>query len=209
MTDSQSQAVLTGDLVASAEMAAPALEQAMATLADTAREISTWAGASLRFTRNRGDGWQVCLARPGLDLRAALRFRAALRRENPRWDSRIALARGPVSLGSGDLNSASGEAFVAAGRGLDAIARPALWAHANGGALAAATRLADHLSQGWTQAQARAIAPMLDPEPPTHAAVAARYGITRQAVTQALDAAGYDALATALTLLEAEGAAPR
>ncbi len=50
---------------------------------------------------------------------------------------------------------------------------------------------------------------MLDPEPPTHAAVAARYGITRQAVTQALDAAGYDALATALTLLEAEGAAPR
>lgn len=202
MTRAQNKSVLTGDFVASANMGTTALERAMVLLADTAEAIEGWVGAPLHFTRNRGDGWQVCLAQPACDLRAALLFRAALRRENTGWDSRIALARGQVTLGPGDLNSASGPAFTEAGRALDGIARPALWVHANGGALAANTRLADHISQQWTVAQARAIAPMLHPDPPTHAEVAAKLGITRQAVTQALASAGYDALATALDLIE-------
>ena len=197
-------AVITGDFVASAEIGPAALDAAMRVLAEAAGEMARWAGGPLHFTRNRGDGWQVCLARPGFDLRAALIFRARLRRDTAQWETRAGLARGPVTLGAGDLNSASGPAFVASGRALDAIARPALWAHADGGALAAATRLADHLSQGWTRAQARALAPMLVPDPPTHATVAEALGISRQAVSQALDAAGFDAIATALALIETE-----
>ena len=197
-------AVITGDFVASGTRAPGALDAAMRALGQAADAMATWAGGPLHFTRNRGDGWQVCLAAPRHDLRATLVMRAVLRRDAPGWETRAALARGSVTLGAGDLNSAAGPAFVASGRALDGLARPALWAHADGGALAAATRLADHLSQGWTRAQARALAPMLVPDPPTHATVAEALGISRQAVSQALDAAGFDAIATALALIETE-----
>ena len=57
--------------------------------------------------------------------------------------------------------------------------------------------------RGWTPAQARAVLPMLAPDRPTQEQVAEDSGITRQAVRQALVAAGFPALSTALDLLEA------
>lgn len=76
--------------------------------------------------------------------------------------------------------------------------------HASGGALNALILLADHISQGWTPAQARAIFTMLPPGAGPRRAVAERLGISRQAVDQALHAAGFPAIDAALTQIEGD-----
>lgn len=194
--------ILSGDLVGSTDLDGPALERAFDGLARAAGDIAGWRGAPVRFTRNRGDGWQICLDPPGPGLREALVMRAGLRRLGRDLETRIAIASGPADLpGSGDLNAASGPAFTASGRLLERLEGP-LMGHAAGGALAAATVLADEISAGWTEAQARAVLPMLAPDPPTQAEAAETLGITRQAVRQALVAAGHPALSRALAALE-------
>lgn len=202
MTD---YSVLTGDLVRSSGLSASQLDGAMGTLAAAARRVALWGdGMTIGFSRRGGDGWQMALPVPALDLRCALYLQASLRVTGKRAATRIALARGPGTLpDSGDTNAASGPAFLASGRLLDTLTGPhATMAHAAGGALAAATRLADHICRGWTPAQARALCEMLPPDPPTHAAAAARLGISRQAVDQALTSSGYHALSEALSTLE-------
>ena len=196
-------AVLTGDLVRSTELSRGRLELAMQTLTKAATEADTWHGAPLMFSRNRGDGWQVCLARPALALRTALYLRAALRNSGKDLSTRIAIAVGTGDPGdAGDLNAASGQAFIDSGRALDGLQAPAMMVFADGGAMGAVVRLADCLFQGWTQAQARAVRPMLAPGTLTRREVASATGVTRQAVDQALEAANYPALAEALALVE-------
>jgi hypothetical protein len=104
-----------------------------------------------------------------------------------------------------DANRGHGPAFVASGRLLTEIDGHARMAHASEGALGAATRLADHVAQGWTQAQARAMCEMLVPGAGPRTAAAERLGITRQAVNQALWSAGFPALDAALDMIEAMG----
>ena len=79
---------------------------------------------------------------------------------------------------------------------------PETLAFANGGALGAATRLADYVSAGWTKPQARAMREILWPDRPTHAKIAAELGISRQAVDQNLSSAGASAILDALYLIE-------
>ena len=67
----------------------------------------------------------------------------------------------------------------------------------------AATILADHLVQSWTVVQAQTVAAALAPDSPvTHAQIAETLGKSRQAVTKALKAAGFDHLDLALATLE-------
>src|SRR5690606_33341086 len=87
-------AILTGDLVGSTEKPVAALEQAMQALAETARGISAWTGADTRFTRYRGDGWQIYVAVPGLGLRAALTIIARLRAADAGLATRAAIGIG-------------------------------------------------------------------------------------------------------------------
>lgn len=199
-------AVLTGDLVRSRQLSDAELETAFAALAASAAQIARWAGGPLHLTRNRGDGWQAILTRPTLDLRAALTLCAALAALGPGFGTRIALARGAGQLDGPDLNRAQGPAFIAAGQTLDTMADPCRLTHAGRGALGAATRLADVLAQGWTRSQARAIGFALAPTPPKQAEIAQALGITQQAVSKSLDAAHYDALSTALALIEEDDA---
>lgn len=204
MTDLVPLAVLTGDLIGSSGLAPERIEEAFAVLGSAAERIAAWQGHPTSLSRYRGDGWQIVVMRPRLALRAALVLRAALRAGGRDLSTRIALASGqdrPPHLP--DLNLATGPVFVASGRALDTIEAPAQMVLAGGGALGAAVRLADALSQGWTQAQARAILPMLAPVPPTRILVAESLGIRRQAVEQALIAADYPALSQALEMIEA------
>jgi hypothetical protein len=198
-----SLAVLTGDLIASQRLEPGRLDAALAALANAAADISRWAGcAGARFGRFRGDGWQLALPRPALALRAALSLRAALRAEGKALATRIAIATGPGSPPGPDINAETGPVYVASGRALDALRPPATMILAERGALGAAMRLADHVSAGWTQAQARAIRLALPPGSRTQAAIAAELGISRQAARQALVGAGLPALADALALIE-------
>jgi hypothetical protein len=199
--------VLTGDLVASSDLAPDAVDAVLGTIDGATATMAQWSASDLqtRFARRGGDSWQIALTRPELGLRAALFILALLRRDHDLTETRIAIATGSgVMPDTGDLNAAHGAAFTASGRLLTEISGHGRLAHAQGGALHATARLADHIASGWTQAQARAIAAALPPDAPPRADIAKSFGITRQAVNQALWSAGYPALDEALRAIEDE-----
>ncbi|MEM7076525.1 MAG: MarR family transcriptional regulator [Pseudomonadota bacterium] len=202
--------VITGDIVASSGLNAAQLGAIMDTLRDASASIGSWhsggdAESAALFARRAGDAWQIAVRAPALCLRASLYIQSAVIAHHDAH-TRLAVATGDGTVPAGrtpDLNSASGPAFVDSGRLLSALPRHALMAHATGGALDAAFRLADHISQGWTQAQARSIHAMLPPGSGPRQSVAHRLGISRQAVDQSLRAAGFAALDAALRQIEA------
>ncbi len=204
-------AVLTGDLVGSARLPAAAVERAMARLEDGAAAVADWAGQHTRFTRFRGDGWQIWLARPWLCLRAAMAMAAALRAGGAGLASRIAIGIGVAeSLGGASLADARGEAFVISGRGLDAMARGQRIALAGAGTgprdRIIAALMAERAGR-WTPPQAEALALALHPREPRQAELAAALAITPQAVAYRLAGAGAGVLREALAQWE-EAAAP-
>lgn len=197
-------AILTGDIIDSTQLSPEMLEKIMWTLDDAHFHIQMWRNLPSFYARRGGDGWQLVLSAPELDLRAALYLRASLRKDHPGTDTRIALATGDGDMsGQTDPNSGHGPAFVASGRLLSVLKGRRQMAHANGGAHDATLSLADHLSQGWTQAQARALCETLPPKAGPRAQAAKHLGISRQSVNDALWSAGYPALERALKAWEA------
>ncbi len=186
----------------------------MARLAAAATEIAGWTpGADARFTRFRGDGWQMHLADPGRALRAALRVIAALAAAPDGLATRAAIGVGGVdSLGTASLADADGPAFAASGRALDTMGRGRRLAvdGADVGEMhRALVDLLDERSARWTRPQAEAVALALDPDAPPARALAARLGITPQAISYRLTGAGLPAIRSALAAWEAEfGRAP-
>ena len=199
-------AVLTGDLINSTALSAFQVDAAMTRLDAATREASGWANGAITGFRTRGgDGWQAALSAPEFALRLALIMTAQLRHTEDGIATRVAIATGTGTLpDDGDTNRAHGPAFVASGRLLEGLDKQVRIAHASGGTMAAATRLADHIAQGWTQAQARAMAEALVPGAPPRATIAEHLGITRQAVNQALWSGGFPAIDEALSLIEGE-----
>ncbi len=195
--------VLTGDIVESSDLEVEALEATLEAVALASRDVRAWPGVSQwGFARRGGDAWQLAFDAPALGLRAALYITACLRRLGKTRATRIALAVGPGQMPGKNPNTAHGAGFTASGRLLEKLPSGRYLDDAGGGASAAAARLADHIAQGWTPAQARAMAEQLPPASGPRSEAAARLGITRQAVDQALWAAGYPAIEAALEALE-------
>ncbi|MGH1413372.1 MAG: MarR family transcriptional regulator [Pelagimonas sp.] len=191
--------VLTGDIVDSTKLDSAALDQAMLALSDAASEISGWDSAPSLFGRSSGDGWQLALGNPARGLRAALYLQACLRRLDKSLASRMSLATGEGHLPENqDVNSAHGAVFVSSGRLLDRISGHIHMAHSGCGTKNATLVLADYISQGWTQAQARSLCEMLPPDAGPREEAAKRLGVSRPAVNQALWSAGFPALDTAI-----------
>lgn len=226
-------AVLTGDLIASTAADVSAVDRAIQALAQAARILGDWAGHDTRFTRFRGDGWQLYLEKPGLTLRAALYLTAYLRAAEAGLATRMAIAIAPsYRLGAQGLSGASGLAFEKSGRGLDQMKRQDLIAFdadsdaRKVSAVAPTAHAGPDVTPGphskpdlwqkaildlalwqasrWTRDQATAIALALHPDPPTQDRIAQSLGITRQAVQVRLKGAGLHALKSALTAFETE-----
>lgn len=207
-------AVLTGDLVNSTGLGEANVARAFDALATCAAAQAAWQGDSLRFTRHRGDGWQVALGRPQLAFRACLAFRAALRALGENYDSYIGLAIGPVTAPLGpDLNAETDPVFAASGHALEAIrlgktASSRFYYHGAQtdpatGPRQATLYLLDTLSRGWTPVQAEILTHALAPPPrPSFTALAETVGKSRQSVTKSLDAAHFPAIELALAALE-------
>jgi len=198
MPDPKIHAVLTGDLVASTRLPDARVETAMTAL-------QTRAGAGLRFTRFRGDGWQVLIDRPGDSLRIALQLAAALAATETGLTTRIAFGFGSVTRsGTADLSAASGPAFIRSGRALDQMPRATRWAASGGTGLpdwiAATLPLAEWQSAQWTRGQAAVVAEWLDPVQRTQEDWAERMGLTRQAWKSRFDGSGIAAWAPTLRL---------
>lgn len=197
----QKIAVLTGDLIHSTDLTSAQLEIHM-TSVKTALE--DWADGDFdpHFTRQSGDGWQTILIPPEKALRAALHIRAWLRKKGTERDTRISIAAGcDVVPKSGNLNDATGTVFIASGRGLRALGKRSAFGHSAGGPMSATVRLADHISRGWTETQARVVLETLKIRR-TQEEIAERLGLSQQSVQQSLAAAGYPALSAALEFVE-------
>ena len=197
--------ILTGDIVSSSDLSASDVDATLQAAREVAQTLQAWPGVTqCGFARRGGDAWQLAFDVPRLGLRSAVYLHASLRRLHKARASRIAIAEGAGRMPDHDPNAAHGAGFTASGRTLEGMQSTLLFDHAAGGPKAAAARLAGHIAQGWTQAQARAVAEQVQPQAGPRAEAAARLGITRQAVDQALWAAGFPVLEAALSAWERE-----
>lgn len=205
-------AVITGDLVGSSKHPAGKIDAAMQAIRDTAATISGWHSPpeDTRFTRFRGDGWQVYLRQPELCLRAALSVAASLRAKDVGLPTRVSIAIGSAdNLGSHDLSDAAGEVFQLSGKELDKMPRLAHVALSGKSIVyqdVILARMMFERTSRWTPLQAEAMALYLHPDNPTLHDIAPILGITPQAVNYRLGGGGAANLRMNLQLWEEEKA---
>lgn len=193
-------AVLTGDLVGSRKAPPKAVDAAMSVLSQAASDLGSALGLDLRFTRDRGDGWQVLLDDPRHLLRAMIYLRARLIAADLKLDTRVSAGVGTVeSRGTRDLSDATGEAFFISGDTLGAAGKRRMVLAGDGIGIwqQAVLVLVEQLLSSWSAAQAEAAAMSLLHQP-TQEEIAGRLGITRQAVQLRLAGSGVTALDDAL-----------
>lgn len=199
-------AVLTGRLTGAAD-GSDAAETAMISLAAAAGAIADWTGEETRFTRFRGDGWQIYLDDPSLSLDATLYLRSQIIAARSGLGLRIGVGYGRVErMGPRDLSDAAGSAFVRSGQALDRMARSRVLALAGPDIVRpwhwALFDLTLWHADRWSAEQAEAVAMALDslhgPRPLRQEDMADRLGVTRQAVQARLRSAGWPALQTVL-----------
>lgn len=217
-------AVFTGDLVGSTAATAAVVDATLANIAATAAHLAKDTGQDPRFTRFRGDGWQIALEGRDSWYRALILILARLKAEPGLLDTRIAIAVGSVeTLGSRDLADARGFAFQASGRGLDhhpsrgqtelrlasrleplndGSGRQVEWTTWTDKALVA---FIARTARNWSQAQAEALSIALENPDLTQAEWAARLGISRQAFVQRIAGAAHEELMLAILAGENQG----
>ncbi len=199
-------AVLTGDFVDSTSAEPGVLDRAMTELVKASEEINAWIANDTKFTRFRGDGWQIRLTIPSYALRAALFIMARLRAAKFGLSTRIAIGVGDIdNLGTDDLGDASGEAFEQSGRALDAMKRSQHLTIAGQGVTelhSVVVQLLDAFARRWTAQQAEAVALYLHPDNPTLNDLASVLGISSQAVSYRLKGAGGREIYSALKVWE-------
>ena len=214
-------AVLTGDLIGSSKSSPERLEATMDNIATTAQFLAEYTGEKTRFTRYRGDGWQLTLS-PAFYLRALALILAKLKADRQTLSTRIGIGIGSVdSFGTTDLRDAQGAAFVLSGRALDSLTRDhslMLSAETLANAIqekrterlrgtiewsdAAMLPMFGFIARRWSAAQAEAMAIALENDHQTQATIAAKLGITRQALNIRLTGAGYGPILAAIKLTE-------
>lgn len=203
-------AVLTGDLVESSKYSASNIDIAMQSIGSAAQTIATLQNppAETRFTRYRGDGWQIYLERPRFSLRTAVVIQATLTALN--MESRISIGIGHAdSLGTANLADAAGKAFEDSGRGLDDMAQ--IWRVAISGE---SVQDSDHIiadllgerMQKWTAAQAAAAAIQLASPNKVRTLfdIGRELNISPQAVNDRVRGAGCAQIASALRRWETQ-----
>ncbi|MEL6681377.1 MAG: hypothetical protein AAFQ09_01885, partial [Pseudomonadota bacterium] len=196
-------AVQTGDIVKSSQLPAGGLDSIFKSLTKASETIGRWQDAPTYFTRNRGDGWQMAVD-PGVALRAVFATRAAVRRVDKRFDTRVALALGDGSIPGNTLSDAYGPVFTASGQALEQMPRKRDMVIADGnGGYAVTLRLAEEIIKRWTEAQAEVAMHALAPDQPTQTALASVLNVTQQTIQGHVDGSGVDALIAACELYDA------
>lgn len=187
-------AVITGDLIASTQVAEPARFRAR--LSDLLAMASEKYAAITNLYR--GDGFQIAMDSSANAFEAAILMRSGLiagsTDSSNRWDARIAIAFGAGPLSESDQNS---EAYVNSGRALDNMGKQHLCVHGGSEALdlglRAATLFADDVMDGLTPTEAEVLFYyFLHRE--SHQRIADRLGKKRPTITVALQRAKYTLL---------------
>jgi len=197
--------VFTGDLIGSRTASDDAVRASMAVLRDTAGSLGEAFGYDPRFTRLRGDGWQILLTRSETLYEMYLALVANLSGHDTCLATSISIGIGSVDFaGSGNLSDASGTAFVASGDMLQQLSassgqsRVAISGHGAQDWQLAILRLTDWLAKKWSARQAEAVALyLLRRDLNSNADRAAALGITRQAFDARFRSSGFPALSEA------------
>jgi hypothetical protein len=195
-------AVLTGDIVKSTTLTRNQRNALFAALRSGAAAVGALQDEPPRFERFGGDSWQM-LATPRFALRASLLMRAHIRQESKAFETRISVGIGAVEpLAPEGLGASDGPAFQASGRGLKAL-KGGQYFSINTPELPIYI-LADQISKGWTQAQARVLCKSLTRPHPTQDSLASYLGVSRMTVRNHQIAAGAPALLAVLDMLEGD-----
>lgn len=212
-------AVLTGDLIGATKASPTKVEATMANITATARFLTEFTGEDTRFTRYRGDGWQMVLS-PSHTLRALALILAGLRADRQTLSTRIAVGIGTIdSLGTTDLRDAGGSAFEYSGQALDSLTRDqalTLASEVIDGEPTRATRLRgaiewseaallplfEFIADRWSPPQAEAMVIALRHDAEKQADMARKLGISRQALNLRLTGAGYRPILSSIKLAE-------
>lgn len=157
--------------------------------------MAEFGSATTRFTRFRGDGWQIYSSDPAHVFRLTVLVLANLQCRPTLPKTRVSAATGLVShLPETGLASASGEVFSLSGRNLDSMERLRVVFESNEPNAAWKKALFSYLnwqSARWTPEQAESIAMSFRAYPPEPRKSAEELGISRQAFSARLDGAGY------------------
>ena len=192
--------VLTGDIVGSTQLTSGELENAIQALRQRSEELTTWHNDVVKFSRFRGDGWQVAIQKPEFALRTALSLRSALRSLGKKFSTRIACVTDIAHLPLKDnLNSEVQAPFVKSGRLLEELTTkgPLVFMRSGDDAAQQAVFLmAEYISEDWTPPQSDVMRFALLPYnyAPSLTQIGKELGKSRQAVTKAYLGAGGDAL---------------
>jgi len=214
ISPTKTYAVLTGDIVGSSKLS-KAARQALPEKMKEAGKATQKAFPDLvplAVDVFRGDSWQLLTTDAVRSLRVALFFRAQIRAGRARGrglDTRVSIGAGSVDfVPRKNVSEGDGEAYRLSGRGLEALPRGRFlgWSapHETLTLIGATVGLIDALAQGWTSAQAQAVAGALCGETQDKIAASLPGKITRQAVSKHLDAAHWEAVEAALAALENE-----
>ena len=190
-------AVLTGDLIGSTDAHRAQVERSMAVLAQAAAFLDKKPDSQCtRFTWDQGDRWQIHLRTPGRFLDVVVFLNAMLRSEPDTLRIRIAIGLGMVdSLGDTGLGRAHGTAFTESGRGLaDLIVAGqtlTLAGPRTDDIQRSTLAFIDDRMSGWSREQAEVVKLKMAYGDPSQGDIAAKLGISRQAVGSRLQASGY------------------
>ncbi len=193
--------VLTGDLIGSSQAGPLATDAAIDLIRSVAQTNAAFTGAEVRFTRFRGDGWQIYCSDPTKVFRLTVMVLANLQSRTDLPKTRISAATGRVSfLPEEGLASASGEVFSTSGQTLDAMTTQRLEFQSRDHAWPWKLALFSYLdwqASRWSPEQAEAVAIAFRFAPPRPKSVAEVLGISRQAAAARLQGAGFAPLAEA------------
>lgn len=119
-------AVLTGDLVASSQLAVELRTELVGWLKELGEMFAAVSPEAVVGSLDvfRGDSWQLCLQEPALAVKAAVFFRAGLKGHpsRERVDTRVGIGIGTVEhLVESRISESTGPAFVSSGESLDAL----------------------------------------------------------------------------------------
>ncbi len=205
MAKASFSAVITGDLIHSRQASTTQVDLAMDTLRDAAKEAEGRSNRILKFTRFRGDGWQIHLDTPGAALGTIVWLHAKLRATGLKIDSRMAAGIGGIeTLGTTTLADANGPAFITSGQALDTIGKHRFTIAGIGvtDELLAIFELVEHIIFGWTANQAEAAAIALAYPNQTQEDIATKLDISRQAVQLRLAGAGAASINRAIKVVQ-------
>lgn len=199
---SKIRSVITGDLVKSRDASEKDVDATMTALTDLSTREGQRLETDFRFTRHRGDGWQILLPDAASSLDLSILIAAALHSRKTLLSTKIAVGLGTITTqGTQDLSDASGDAFVASGDLLEDMSASSSghkMAITGAGALAwhrGVFRVTDWMIQNWSERQAEAVYLRQEAsDMTTNADRAASLNISRQAYEARYNSSGFAAL---------------